>query len=438
MTRPTRHLWTASVLILGLALVAATAGAGEWKGTEEKVEGVLHIENPAEAIDPPMTIDLEEVYRLGGWSEDQFFGVITGMLQDDDGNVYILDAQLKEIQIYDSAGMYVDTIGREGEAPGEFQNASAMFWMPDGNIGVLQTFPGRVVRLTPDGEPLDDFELPPLEENDQGGFRILFGAQRAGDKLAFIEAVNKPAQDSFEQVNYLSLYDPETSSFERLFSASSHMSMTKTVISEKEWDSFRNRWLASSSGRVYSVNDISEYAITVYGNDGSVDRVIERAHEPFARTEEQKEEILEIYKGFTQRIPFPNKEYEIEENHPPITFGGLKERPDGSLWVLTSRGSEERPADEIGTFDVYDPKGRLVRQVTLKGQFDDDNDAIFFVGERIYVITDFLSAAMAAQGGGAAETDEEGDAEPMAVICYRSDELAKAAGIPAGKGTDSR
>ena len=48
----------ATVLFLSCA---AAAGAGDWKGSESTVEGQLHVKNPAEAIDPEMEIELEEV-----------------------------------------------------------------------------------------------------------------------------------------------------------------------------------------------------------------------------------------------------------------------------------------------------------------------------------------------------------------------------------------
>ncbi len=438
MIRPTRSLLFTWMLLFSVtALAPAAASAGKWKGSEEMIDGVLHVKNPSEGIDKPMTIELEEVYRLGGWSEDEFFGVIVGMLEDEEGNVYLLDSQLKEVQVFDPAGNLLRTIGREGEAPGEFQNAASIFWMPDGKIGILQTFPGRIVQIGTDGTPYDDFTLPALPDNETG-FRLLFGARRVGDKLAVVEGVNKPSQTSFEQINLLNIFDPETETYTPLHKASSHMSFTNVVISEKEWDSFRNRWSGSESGQVYSVNDLSDYAITVYRPDGSVDRIIEREIDTFERSSEELDRVKTIYEGFTKNMPFPVESYDIEPNHPPVAWGGLYKRPDGSLWVRTSLGTVNGPEDEVGAFDVFDPKGRYIRRVILKGQADSLNDAVFFVNDHIYVITEFLNAAMAAQGGGADEEDAEEDAEPMSVICYRSDQLLKAAGIPGGKSADSR
>ena len=56
---------------------------------------------------------------------------------DADGNVYLLDGQISEIQVFDPEGELLRTIGRQGEGPGEFQNGADMFWAPGGEIGVV-------------------------------------------------------------------------------------------------------------------------------------------------------------------------------------------------------------------------------------------------------------------------------------------------------------
>jgi hypothetical protein len=73
----------------------------------------------------------------------------------------------------------------------------------------------------------------------------------------------------------------------------------------------------------------------------------------------------------------------------------------------------------VGVFDVFDAEGRFVRQVALQGEGDPLEDGYFFVGDRFFVVTGFLDAAMAAQGA-ALEEDEE-EPLPMEVICYRLD-----------------
>lgn len=95
-------------------------------------------------------------------------------------------------------------------------------------------------------------------------------------------------------------------------------------------------------------------------------------------------------------------------------------RDDGTIWVLNSNGARDAGDDELGAFDVFNNKGQYVRTVTLKGSGDALDDLYLFVKNRVYVVTDFLQAAMSMQGmQGVFEEDEE--AEPMSVTCYKLD-----------------
>ena len=429
-----------TTLLLAACFVPLANAAAAWKGSEAQVDGKLVVKNPAEAIDPPMTIKLEESFRLGGWEggEDEFFGVIAAIIEDAQGNLYVLDAQLNEIKIYDADGAYLRTIGREGEGPGEFRGAGGLFWLPNGDLGVAQVFPGRIVTLTPDGQPGSDYRL---EKNEDDSNRLIFGARSAGEHLAVIYGGFAFNQETmlWSQTRTLGYFDGEGKEVAKLFAADLSMDMNAPVVSEQRFDGFWSRWTTSSDGRTALVPSLLDYRLELYSPKGEHDRSVLRDHAVHPRTAQEKETVLEIYKGFTRnQIPNPNTTFEIEDNHPAIANGGVHFRPDGSLWVAASRGAVNVPDTQLGVFDVYDPKGRLVRQVTLEGQCDNMNDAIFFVGDRIFVITEFLSAAMAAQGGGQAESEDAEEAEPMALICYRSSQLDAAASIPAGKASDSR
>ena len=98
------------------------------------------------------------------------FGVIAQLVEDDAGNIYLLDGQLSEIQVFSRQGEWLRTIGREGEGPGEFRNGSDLSRGPDGNLGVVQIFPGRIVKLTLEGDPAGNFPLPKVEG---GGFQAI-------------------------------------------------------------------------------------------------------------------------------------------------------------------------------------------------------------------------------------------------------------------------
>ncbi len=280
---------------------------------------------------------------------------------------------------------------------------------------MLQAFPSKIIGLTPDGNPADNFELP--EREDDVGFRVLFVARNAGDQLAVIYGFNQPSEAGFTQKGVLSLFGPDGGNERQLYSQDATMAASEPKIAETEWDTFRNRWTSGPDGKVYSAVDFGQYKINTWNKEGELSYVINREYEPHKRSDEQSQRILDIYKGFTRQIPIPNIKYEIEPNWNPVQ--AINALDDGTLWVQTSRGAWGLPKGELGHFDVFDKDGKLTRQVILKGQGNPEQDGYFFVKDRLFVVTGFLDALMALQGGagGSQEADEE--AEPMEIICYR-------------------
>ena len=403
-----------------LALVGATLAAAApstaWSGKEVKKEGIVHVMNPGTAAETE-TIDLEPAWIVGGEEdEDVLFGVITDVIRGPKGNFYLLDSQLNEIQVYSPAGEHLRTIGREGEGPGEFRFAFNLILLPNGNIGVLQAFPGKIVVLTPEGEPAGEFTMP---ETEGAGFKGMVAAQNAGDQLGVIYTLTQPSEAGFTQKSVLALIDGEGKTETHLHDQDSTMSSASALIAEDEWDAFRNRWAALPDGRVASAIEYGVYSVHVWDAKGELSRVIHREHEEHPRTQAEIDDVREIFKGFTRRVPVPNMKFEIESKWNPIQ--ALHARDDGSLWVRPSHGTFGLADGVAAVYDVYDEAGRLARQVSLRGDFDVTSDGVFFVGDRMFVVTGWLDALMALQGGaGPAGDDAEDDfAAPMEVRSYK-------------------
>jgi hypothetical protein len=87
---------------------------------------------------------------------------------------------------------------------------------------------------------------------------------------------------------------------------------------------------------------------------------------------------------------------------------------DGRLWVLTDRASRDRPDNALGVFDVY-TNGRLLEQITVKGDADPSHDRYYLFGSRFYVVTDYSSSSSTAK--------EQDEAEPMSIVCLQLEEV---------------
>lgn len=66
--------------------------------------------------------------------EEYLFGRIYSITVDDDGRVFVLDGQAKDIRVFDAEGTYVARVARRGEGPGELSNASSVAVLPDGRV----------------------------------------------------------------------------------------------------------------------------------------------------------------------------------------------------------------------------------------------------------------------------------------------------------------
>jgi hypothetical protein len=410
-----RCLAALSVLTLFvLAAIAPPALADEWKGKEDLRDGARYMVNPNEPMQSSLSSTPKELWRIGGDTddEDEFFGVITQLLTDEEGNVYLLDSQLNQVKVFSAAGKLLRTIGREGEGPGEFRNAGSMFFTRDGKLGVLQAFPGRIVLFTPEGEPAGDHPIP---ARDDGGMVLLFGgASRAGN-VVLVLGSNAFAENRFDQSRYLAGLTPEGKEAAKYYEDTRTIDFANPVLDDSVWDTWDRRWTIGVDGRVYVCTDFLNYRIQVWNVDGTTDRVIEREYSHLKRTADEMKMMEDIFTAFTRQIP--NATVKISDVNKDIDT--IFAREDGTLWVLSSRGTHNLPPQAAGVFDVFDRDGRFARQVTLHVEGDPRTDAYYFVGDRFYVVTDLLQAAIALQAGGQSITVGDEEPEPMSVVCYQ-------------------
>lgn len=79
----------------------------------------------------------------------------------------------------------------------------------------------------------------------------------------------------------------------------------------------------------------------------------------------------------------------------------------------------EEPKGVFASLDVFDSAGSYVHRVEFLCDRDATEDALFFVGDHVYVVTDYYGAYMAYLGG--QDSEPEGEVEPVSVIALRCD-----------------
>ncbi len=361
---------TALVFLL-VCLVSAAPGAviADWQGEEVVENGERIVRNP-ETVPDNLTIELEELWRRGEEDDDVFFGMPIQILEDTDGNVFVLDSQVSEIIVFSPDGEYLRTIGREGDGPGEFRGANDMFMRPDGVIGVVIVFPGKIVQLRPDGSPADAFPFP---KSSVEGFQLIYKGQTAGDRLIISGGKQSAGGGRNEQENYLKAIDYEGNELAHFHSIKELSQYGGMKFDEKIFANFKGQFAGAPDGRAAAVLDFDSYRIHVWKPDGSLDYIIERPeYAVLKRTAGDKDRFQKLYDGVTSWNP--NSSFKVSDTHRAVVR--LQFRPDGSLWVLSGRGVWANDEGTFATFDVYDRKGFWVRRVEFKGPGDPMNDGL--------------------------------------------------------------
>ena len=77
-----------------------------------------------------------------------------GLALDKDGLLYATHMMLHKVSVYDPAGKLVREFGKQGSAPGGFNQPGGIAFGPDGSLHVADQANQRVQRLSPQGEPI--------------------------------------------------------------------------------------------------------------------------------------------------------------------------------------------------------------------------------------------------------------------------------------------
>jgi len=404
-------LWLMSALIL----LAGPALAGK----EVTQDGVLHIMNDATVKGGVEKVALEEVWRAGGEDGEDFFGLITQVVAGEDGNIYLLDTRLSEVPVYAADGERLTTLSREGDGPGETRTPSNMLMMPDGTLGLVQVFPGKVTKIGLDGSPQGVYEVG---GGTAGGFMIFFDCLSGPENLVITgEKISQVPPAGQIRTNFVASFDMEGNETARYHEQEQKWDFTGAFEYDEEKMArvdFR-KTAVGQDGRVYVAAYRNEYKIDVYQADGTLERVIERPYESRKRTDEDFDMVQSAAEAQFQQLP--NAKVTMSHSEPDV--GGLRIDPAGNLWVTTSRSGWEMEEGTLAIFDVYSPDGHLIRQVAPQCEGDGQNDALFWTpsGDAV-MVTGFTEAIRALQGGGQASTEEDVDseAEPMEVIYFKA------------------
>jgi hypothetical protein len=413
--RECRSLFSFFLTLLVALMMAITLPVSA--GEEVMTDGVPHVVNGAEPAGGMQTLHLEELWQVGGEDDEEtVFGIITKVLIDDENNIYLLDAQLSEISVFSPEGERINTLGREGDGPGEFRGPTDMCFLPEGTIGVLQAFPGKVIKLNLDNTSAGVWDLG---DPTKGAFYIMRGLRAGGGNVVaggteqhVDQAAGLITRETFlSNISTEGLRDITFSSSTVSFKFQDLKFDEKTLI-----DGADRRFDVSTDGKVVVAIPRNSYEVSLFSADGTLERVFSREYESWVRDERAAgiwQRILETI----QSQQAPNAPVSWEDTEPDVEL--LRVAADGSVWILNSRAMWTDTPGAFTYYDVFSPTGHFEEQVQVICEGDPQEDLLFMAGNDLaFMVTGFWDAALS-RFGGAGATDDEEEAEPMSVICYR-------------------
>jgi hypothetical protein len=366
---------------------------------------------------PPRTIELEEVWRVGGEDEDFLFGLMVDCLADDDGNVYLLDNQLCQVEVFSADGEHLQTLSRQGDGPGEVRIPQDLVFLSDGTLGIVELFPGKFVKLSLDGQPQGEVTLGG-DNGPQTGFSVALNSDNRGGTFIVAAQRSVPEDAGQNRTQYLARLSETGEELVRFCETSMTIDFNNPRFIENQLlPSFFLTSAVGPDGRVYVPQARDKYAIEVYLPDGTLERVIEREFENWKRDDRDNNRINALVDAWITGFP-GEMPRELDSYEPAITEMFVQD--NGTLWVQHSRSGRNQPEGVLLTFDTFDPEGKYVQEVSVAAEGDPAYDGVKFLDdERVLLIKGYVLARWVSRGAQNATFGEDEETGPMEIICCR-------------------
>jgi len=382
--------------------------------TAAAVAQPIHIQNTKPQM-PPRTVALEEIWRVGGEDSEFIFGMVIGSVADEDRNVYLLDNQLCQVEVFTPGGEHLRTLSRQGEGPGEVRSPIAMTLMTDGSLGLVELFPGKIEKLSLTGEPAGSVTFL-SGEDVQTGFIVSVNCQNRAGVLMLAGMRGAPTDAGQKRTLYVARYADTGEELARYRETETILTFNPPTFVEHDLlPAFWFGHAVGPDGRVYVAPSRDSYTIEVYLPDGTLERIIEREFENWPRDARDKRRIQAMVDAWYANVP-AEVECTFAKHEPAISE--LFVTAEGTLWVQHSRSGRNQPDGVLLEYDTFDAEGRYLQRVAIACEGDAAYDGLRFLGDgRVLLVKGYVLARWAALSPGAHADFGEEEAGPMEVIC---------------------
>ncbi len=278
-------------------------------------DGVTVVKNPLEPLNPEMQIIFEEDLTIGveEGDENYMFGSQVFVNTDDEGNIYVTDWDRTTVRKYDSNGNFLQSIGRPGQGPGEFQDISEVRFDIEGNIYLNDLKIQKISFLSKEGNYLKGIKFPTIFERvviNSKGFYIAMSADNVElGKSKKWDYVYGLFDENFNLMAEFLRLPQEANAKNK--NADSIAQVIADSLSEEAFVPFVNYVLGKNDSIYFGYP--KDYEIKVYSPEGKLGKIIQRDFEPVEIGERHKEYFEHNQsERFLAKIP-PNEEKRIFE-----------------------------------------------------------------------------------------------------------------------------
>ncbi len=277
---------------------------------------------------------------------DQSFSEVSNFVVDDDMTLYALDFKDRKVKVFDDAGRFVRSFGKQGQGPGELQMPAGIHLTSSNELIVEDAMGRKLVYFTKEGTFIkevsfaDKMALVNILMGPKGNF-IGRELKLDGQKVFFEIKKLDPGLKSLFPLDQIEFALPVPGSGKKI--------NLMDMLSVYQFD---------SSGHIYYGRNL-DYEIKVYTPDGTHVKSIQKEYEPQKVTKEDIEEILD-------RMPNmgafnPREMFEFPKLFPSYQSFILDKA--GRIFVRTWEKGKNK-GEYI--FDVFDAEGRYIYQFPSK------------------------------------------------------------------------
>lgn len=343
----------AAVLAAGCGQPANAPDTSDLTTTVNTIAGVVHVTNtgtpPEWRLVPAVSIGPKTLTDEGAPEE---FGGVTAVALGPEGNVFVADAQNREIRVFGLDGVHRRTFGRDGEGPGEFRSIYSIAWVGD-RLLTYDPHLGRIGEFSAAGEWLGqrataggwtgspaDLRFYPVGPNEVFRYALAADMERAW-------VGHHSTGDTGDTIAWVPGMEDAPGAVEPIFcEAEGVIGFYGAPFAAK----FVQH--PASGGVMYSAWGY-DYRIAVTGSSGDTLRVIERALPTEPVSDEEWGAGNEEYDEFRERYPNAScrpRTFARPDRKPFIDK--IFVAPDGKLWVEVIRTAGNR-------WEFFGPAGRL-------------------------------------------------------------------------------